>query len=1134
MRRSSLTAALVLVVWAIVALSVPAAAQGRPGPRSLETEDIGGREAAAREILVRFNRPIGQGELAALGVEHDADEVESIAAGTLVRVHSRSVNVAALLARLIARGDVAFAEPNFVVHATALPDDTYFGQLWGLENTGQAVNGGLPGVPGADIHAKLAWEISVGSTGAVVAVVDTGIDYTHPDLSGNMWSAPSAFTVTVGGVSITCPAGSHGFNAIAMTCDPMDDNNHGTHVAGTIGASGNNGNGVVGVNWTTRLMGIKFLDESGSGTIADAIKAFEFAIQVKEAFAATGGANLRVLSNSWAGDAFSQALMDQVTDTNAHDMLFVAAAGNNGLSNDMFPAYPANFGVPNVIAVAATTNTDDRAWFSNYGADSVHLGAPGVDILSTTIGNTYAFSSGTSMATPHVSGAAALVLSRCALDTASLKDTLLGSVDAVPSLATRTITGGRLNVHSAIYSCLAPPTSPTGLTATAGNAQVSLAWTSALGATRYNLKRGTAPGGPYTPIASALKAVHYVDTAVVNDTTYYYVVSAENSLGASGNSNEASATPRAPSDLVVSALGAPTNIAAGTQVALSVTTKNQGGGTANPSTTRIYLSDNLVQDANDPELDGSQAVAVLTPGSSISASISVSIPSTVAAGRKYLIAKADADSLIAETSEANNSRVSQVFVGPDLIVSSLTAPGAAAAGSTVSATDSIKNQGASPAGSSVTKFYLSTNLNLDANDVPLNGSRTVPGLATAEVNSGESNVTIPAGTTPGTYYLIAKADADETVPEAQETNNTSYRSIQIGPDLTVTTLTAPAQAGAGTAIAVSDTTTNQGAGNADASVTRFYLSTNFQLDASDVLLNGSRSVPALAAGAASSGSTTVTIPATTTSGQYYVLAKADADAAIAETMETNNTAYRMIQIGPDLTVSVLSVPAKAGAGATLVVNDTTANQGTGGAGASITRFYLSTNFQLDASDVVLDGNRSVPALAAGASSSGSTTVTIPPTTATGQYFLIAKADADGAEAETQEGNNTRYGTIAIGPDLVNSNSSVAYSIAAGSTVLVNSTVINQGAGAADASTVRFYLSSNLVLDASDTLLAGSRAVPALAAGASSAGSASVVIPAGTAPGNYYLLIRADADNTVVEVQEGNNVAPKAVQITAGS
>jgi subtilisin family serine protease len=219
---------------------------------------------------------------------------------------------------------------------------------------------------------------------------------------------------------------------------------------------------VSGVNWTASIMGAKFLDNTGSGTTVDAINAIEFVIQAKNAFVSMAGANVRVLSNSWGGGGFSQALLDEVNKANASGMLFVAAAGNNGSSNDFSPAYPASYNAPNVVSVAASDNTDRLAAFSNFGS-SVQLAAPGVNILSTTIGNTYQFFSGTSMATPHVSGSAALILSTCALDTATLKTTILTNVDVVPVLAGLVGTSGRLNVEKALRACAAAttPTAPT-------------------------------------------------------------------------------------------------------------------------------------------------------------------------------------------------------------------------------------------------------------------------------------------------------------------------------------------------------------------------------------------------------------------------------------------------------------------------------------------------------------------------------------------------------------------------------------------------------------------------------------------------------------------------------------------------
>jgi subtilisin family serine protease len=421
------------------------------GPRF---ETFNGKAVAARQVIVKFReRP----KLEEIAVEADADRDEEVGGAGARLIHSRSHDTATLVERFSRRPDVEYAEPDFVVQADQLPDDPWFGSLWAMLNTGQAIQGST-GLAGADIGAGAAWSISTGSRATVVAVVDTGVDYAHPDLAANVWSAPSPFTVTIAGITVTCAAGTHGFNAIAMTCDPRDDNNHGTHVAGTIGAVGNNGVGVAGVNWTASVMGLKFLDAAGNGYTSDAINAIEFAVQARARLGA--GANVRVLSNSWGGGGFSQALLDQIARADASDMLFVASAGNSGANNDTVAYYPASYTAPNVVSVAATDNRDALASFSNYGLTSVHLGAPGVNILSTVRGTGYAYASGTSMAAPHVSGAAALALAACSLNTAELKSTLLDTVDAVAALSGRTTTGGRLDVGSALLACKASAPAP--------------------------------------------------------------------------------------------------------------------------------------------------------------------------------------------------------------------------------------------------------------------------------------------------------------------------------------------------------------------------------------------------------------------------------------------------------------------------------------------------------------------------------------------------------------------------------------------------------------------------------------------------------------------------------------------------
>ena len=540
--RSTLAFVCVLVTGVVLVFGTATVGSQSRGER--RTVLVNGREAVAGEVLVQFDRPLGTSAQQQLVTQIDAEESVPVGRHGLRRFRSRGLDVETLMAFFRVQPDVAFVEPNYIVRAQDVPDDPSFPSLWGLQNTGQVV-GGLAGTPGVDIDAVPAWDVSTGSASTVVGVIDSGIDYNHPDLVPNLWSAPSSFTVTVGGSSITCAAGTHGYNAILRTCDPLDDRGHGTHVSGTIGASGSNGQGVTGVNWTTRIISGKFLNSSGNGTTSDAIDAIDFMVQVKLRFAGSPFGNIRVLNNSWGGGGFSTALRDAIARAQAQDMLFVAAAGNNGNNNDLLSFYPASYTVPNVIAVAATDHNDQLAWFSNYGAASVHLSAPGVGVYSTVRGGSYDYSSGTSMASPHVAGAAALMLSVCSVNTAALKSLILGNVDSVAPLTGVVNTAGRLNVNRAIRACAAPtiPSPPTDLFASGGNRLISLAWSASPGASSYTVKRSMTAGGPYAPIAAGVTSSQYVDDGLTVGTPYYYVVSAVNGLGESADSAEASAVP---------------------------------------------------------------------------------------------------------------------------------------------------------------------------------------------------------------------------------------------------------------------------------------------------------------------------------------------------------------------------------------------------------------------------------------------------------------------------------------------------------------------------------------------------------------------------------------------------------------
>ena len=465
-------------------------------------------------------------------------------------------------------------------------------------------------------------------------------------------------------------------------------------------------------------------------------------------------------------------------------------------------------------------------------------------------------------------------------------------------------------------------------------------------------------------------------------------------------------------------------------------------------------------------------------------------------------------------------------VAPDMLVADLQTPRSAAEGSTISVTDTTRNQGLGTAPPTQTAFYLSANAILDAAD-PLVGSRVVPELATGAATTSVTPLLIPTPLSAGTYYLFAKADAPGTLWETNEFNNTKVITIAIGPDLVVTTFTAPSVAGPGTAIVVSDTTSNQGASAATASTTRFFLSSNVFLDAGDAALEA-RPVSGLVPAASSGGSTIVNIPGGIASGTYYLFAQADAGLAVGEANEINNAKSVLIRIGPDLSVSAMTVPTRAASGATITITDTTRNVGAGPSPASATAFFVSTNYVLDAADIRLGQSRPVPALGPNESNTGSTPVTLPQLTP-GSWILIASADDGDAVVETQETNNARFAIVQVGPDLVFLTVSAPSAGVAGGSINVNATVRNGGGGLAAASNVRFYLSSDVTWDASDIQLNAVRNVPALATDATHPGSTSVPLPANQT-GPFYLLVVADGDHSVAESNELNNVAVRFIQI----
>ena len=343
------------------------------------------------------------------------------------------------------RKDVEYAEPNYIVQIMNTPNDPGFSSLWAMNNVGQT--GGTPGI---DIGALEAWNLTTGSD-IVVAVIDTGVDYTHPDLVANIWTNPGE----IDGNGIDDDGNGfvddmHGIDTYNNDADPIDDHDHGTHVSGTICGAGNNSIGIVGVNWNCKIMAVKFLNSSGSGTTDGAIRAIDYAIRN----------HAKVMSNSWGGGGYSQLLNNKIQEAINSGIVFVAAAGNSGSNNDVSPNYPSNY--PGVIAVAAIDHNGNLASWSSYGANTVHLAAPGVNINSTVRNGGYAIFSGTSMATPHVAGAAALIWSLYPTATKEEVETrLLGGIVPLASLAGKTVTGGMLNAFNSLDDNINPPPTPT-------------------------------------------------------------------------------------------------------------------------------------------------------------------------------------------------------------------------------------------------------------------------------------------------------------------------------------------------------------------------------------------------------------------------------------------------------------------------------------------------------------------------------------------------------------------------------------------------------------------------------------------------------------------------------------------------
>ena len=533
------------------------------------------------ELLVKYKRSQGTLVSKSRGRHWRAATLRRFKSVRIHRVKiARGMTVEDALKQCQRDPEVAYAEPNYIRQISEIPNDPDFGGLWGLDNLGQA-----GGAIDADIDAPEAWDTQTGSRDVVVAVLDTGIDWNHEDLADNIWVHPNEVVGDANGDGFPGVQGVdddgdglidedsqgrqpgdsgysndlvgdddengfeddiRGWDFVNNDNNPDDDNNendsyHGTHVSGTIGAEGNNGVGITGVTWAVSIMPLKTLNQEGTGTVADEIAAIEYAI--------ANGA--KIINASFSGVDDSLLEYDAIKSARDAGILLVAAAGNRGTDNDNAPEYPAAYDLDNIIAVAATDRNDALPSFSNYGAISVDVAAPGVQILSTIRDNEYEEKSGTSMAAPHVSGLAALIWSQDpSLTYSEVKGFIFDGVDVLGTLAGKMLMAGRINANKSVLAAAngnidVPDFPPSDLVVTTASArQLNLTWTdNASDETGTRIERATNAGGPFSHVGTVAANVEsYADVTVNDLTTYYYRVLAFNVAGVTAPSNTDSAT----------------------------------------------------------------------------------------------------------------------------------------------------------------------------------------------------------------------------------------------------------------------------------------------------------------------------------------------------------------------------------------------------------------------------------------------------------------------------------------------------------------------------------------------------------------------------------------------------------------
>lgn len=846
-----------------------------------------------------------------------------------------------------------------------------------------------------------------------VHVIDTGIRASHQEFGGRAVIAGDY--VDDDGDGDPLDVGND--DPDPSTPDGADCHGHGTHVAGTIGGS------TYGVAKQVRLHAHRALNCAGSGSVSGVVAAIE---------AITADPYRPAVVNMSLGGEPSEVLDAAVRDAIASGITFVVAAGNSFANASNFS--PAR--VAEAITVGATDVNDVRAWFSNYGP-SLDLFAPGVSVVSAShTGDTAtAVMSGTSMAAPHVAGVAALHLSRDPdLTPEAVQQRIVGA--ATPNVVSSPWTGSPNRLLYSDLDRLSAPTvnllQPEAKGKILSGRPYTITWDASDpdGLAGFDVLLSIDGGATYAPIAEctglsgAARSCAWASPGPETSTARIRVVVNDTGGDVGIDESDANFSIVSLPDLVITATShSPARLSPGSDFTATDTVRNVGNTSSRTSTTRYYLSVDAVKSTDDTQMFGSRAVGELAADGEASGSASITVPSSVAPGTYTLLACADASRVVTEVDESNNCRAAAsniVIEYADLITTAVTAGASSAApGRTLSVSDTVLNASAVVASNSWTKYYLSSDAVRDAGDVPLTGSRSVPDLDGGSTSTGSRNVTVPSSTLPGTYRLLACADDTGATDESNESNNCAAAPTTIlieMPDLaTISVSTTATTVAPGANISITDTVLNTSSVATTSTTTRYYLSIDAIRSPDDTLFTSTRYLTGVAPGGTSTGSRTVNLPDDTPSGQYRLLACADDLQKLDESNESNNCAASvstLLVALPDLAVTSISEPpATVQPDDFVSVRDTVTNLGLAPtSGWTAVRYYLSLDAVQDAGDVLFAASRSVPALDAGESASGTRSVRVPATIAPGTYYLLACADGGGVVPESDEGNNCRAST----------------------------------------------------------------------------------------------------------------------------